>query len=258
LIANKGAVDKLFGGSIYTSRGAAVAAVQTAKVMDVLLPKTFAQRGVADTECLPIYPYRDDASLYWQAIQKWVADYLHLYYATDEDVQTDGEVQTWGREIASPDGGRLRGLPNGGAIQTVADLIDVVTLVVYTCSVQHAAVNFPQYDLMSYVPNMPLASYRPAPTSKTGATKKDYLDTLPPMDMAELQMELGYLLGTMHYTQLGQYERHHFPDERVNAPLLEFQRQLSVVGETIAGRNEHRLRAYETLAPTGIPQSINI
>ncbi|MFM9964942.1 MAG: lipoxygenase family protein [Planctomycetaceae bacterium] len=257
LIADKGGVDKLMGGSIKTSRGIAVQGVQSVRVMSDLLPQTFARRDVADREAFPVYPYRDDSLLYWDAIHEWVATYLRLYYATDTDIQQDTELQAWGRELASPNGAKVQGLPNNGEIQRVDELIEVVTFVIYTCSVQHAAVNFPQYDCMSYVPNMPLAGYRPAPTSKTGATEADFLAMLPTLDMAELQMELGFLLGTVHYTQLGQYDRHQFHDPRVAAGLQAFQQRLAGIGQTINERNQSR-RPYETLAPGGIPQSINI
>jgi arachidonate 15-lipoxygenase len=225
--------------------------------MNDLLPLQFQARDVADRDAFPVYPYRDDSLLYWDAIHEWVDTYLRLYYANDTDVQQDFEVQAWGRELAAEDGGRLKGLPGDGAIQRLADLIEVVTFVIYTCSVQHAAVNFPQYDHMSYVPNMPLAGYRPAPTSQTGASEADYIAMLPTMDMAELQMELGFMLGTVHYTELGRYEARHFSDGRVAAPLKRFQQKLADIGRTIAQRNQSR-RSYEILAPQGVPQSINI
>jgi arachidonate 15-lipoxygenase len=132
-----------------------------------------------------------------------------------------------------------------------------VTMVLFTCSVQHAAVNFPQYDVMSYVPAMPLAGYAPAPTSKNGATGADYLAQFPPLDMAELQMELGYLLGTVRYTTLGQYPAGHFTDPRVADPLARFQARLADAGRVIEQRNAGRT-PYTTLGPAGIPQSINI
>ncbi|MFO0802378.1 MAG: lipoxygenase family protein [Gemmataceae bacterium] len=257
LIADKGGVDKLMGGNIRSSRLLAGTAVCQAKVQELYLPKTLADRGVNDRETLPDYPYRDDTELYYAAIQEWVAAYLALYYTQPSDLFSDNELHAWVAEIASTEGGRIAGLPNEGAIHNLAELTDLVTFVIFTCSVQHAAVNFPQYDLMSYAPMMPLASYRPAPASKAPATQDDYLAMLPPMDMAELQMELGYLLGTLHYTQLGQYESDHFRDPRV-APLLEaFQQRLGAVNATIAERNLTR-RRYETLAAAGIPQSINV
>jgi arachidonate 15-lipoxygenase len=257
LIAEKGGVDKLFGGTIQTSRGVAVHGVQSTRVMNDLLPLTFAQRGVDDCEAFPNYPYRDDALLYWEAIHEWVSTYLKLYYRDDSEVQRDNELQAWVRELASDRGGRIKGLPNDGVIRQLSELIEVATFVIYTCSVQHAAVNFPQYDCMSYVPNMPLAGYRPAPKTTSGATEADFIAMLPTMDMAELQMELGYLLGTVHYTELGQYPHNQFDDQRVTAPLQQFQNRLAEVGTTITDRNQSR-RPYETLAPKGIPQSINV
>jgi arachidonate 15-lipoxygenase len=257
LIADKGGVDKLMGGTINASRGVAVQGVQSLRVMSDLLPLTFARRGVADRQAFPVYPYRDDSLLYWDAIHEWVAAYVRLFYQNDADVQDDGELQAWGRELTSNGGGRLQGLPNNGSMQRIEDLVEVVTFVIYTCSVQHAAVNYPQYDCMSYVPNMPLAGYRPAPTSKNGTTEADFVAMLPTLDMAELQLELGYLLGTVHYTQLGQYAKDQFRDPRASAPLQQFQRRLADIGTTIAERNKSR-RPYETLAPQGIPQSINI
>ena len=257
LIAVKGGVDKLMGGTIATSRKICVEGAQSVRIMNDLPPLTFAQRGVDDHEAFPNYAYRDDAMLYWNAIRKWVESYLRLYYLTDADIRDDHELQNWVRELASTRGGRVNGLPNSGSLLRVEELIDVATFVIYTCSVQHAAVNFPQYDCMSYVPNMPLAGYRPAPTTRKGATEEDLIAMLPPVDMAELQMELGYILGTVRYTQLGHYPNGHFVDGRVSPLLQVFQNSLEAIGKTIAERNQTR-RPYETLAPAGIPQSINI
>lgn len=257
LIASKGAVEKLFGASLGAARGLVAEGVRSMRVAEALPPLTFAARGVADAAVLPDYPYRDDALLYWDAIREWVGAYLDLYYPTDAEVAADPEVQGWGRELAAADGGRLAGMPDGGAFRTVGELADVVAVVIFTCSVQHAAVNFPQYDLMSYCPRMPLAGYRPAPTSKTGATEADYLALLPPLDMAELQMELGYLLGTMKYSRLGHYGEDRFADPRVAEPLGRFRERIEAIGGTIAGRNLSR-RPYQFLVPTGVPQSINV
>jgi len=257
LIADRGAVDRLMGGSIATSRGLAVKTVQEMSIRDSMLPMSFAARGVADQERLPNYAYRDDAQLYWESISKWVSDYLDIYYKNDQDVQSDYELKAWLIELNSKDGGRLRGLPSPEEL-TKSTLTQMVTFVIYTCSVQHAAVNFPQYDQMSYVPNMPLAGYRPAPGSTDEQlSEEDYFAMLPPMDMVELQMNLGYLLGTVHYTQLGQYAKGHFKDPRVKEPLERFQKQLKHIGTVIQERNKTR-SVYETLLPQGIPQSINI
>lgn len=252
LIANKGAVEKLFGCSLKTARELTVEGIRTQPVSKSLLPMTFAARGVDDATLLRDYPYRDDSMLYWQAIHKWVSSYVEVYYHSDADVTADVELTNWHRELIASDGGRVIGFES---LQTREELVNTLTLIIFTCSVQHAAVNFPQYDLMSYVPNMPLAAYSPAPMQKNGATEQDYLDMLPPMDMAELQMDLGFLLGTVHYTQLGQYA--YLTDPQIAGPLQEFQKDLNDIGRIIDDRNRTR-RPYTFLTPSGVPQSINI
>lgn len=256
LISDRGAVDKLLGGTIQESRRLAAFGVQSQIFDDVPLPTALAKRGVDDATCLPDYAYRDDALLYWNAICAWVKDYVAIYYQADADVAGDGELQAWYAELQSADGGRVQGL-GGAGLGRRENLVQVLTSIIYTCSVQHAAVNFPQYDLMSYVPNMPLASYAPAPKQKQGASQQDYLNMLPPMDMAALQGHLGYLLGTVRYTTLGEYRSGHFVDPRVGAPLKGFQERLSEIGQVIDERNRKR-RPYDFLLPSGIPQSINI
>jgi arachidonate 15-lipoxygenase len=257
LIPDRGPVAKMFGGTIESTRALAAQSVQSYVFREAALPRSLKARGVDDIGSLPHYPYRDDALLLWDTICRWVSDYLGLYYLSDVDIAEDTELSKWAGELTANDGGRLKGIGHDGKIQMGKDLIDVVTLIIYTCSVQHAAVNFPQYDLMSYAPAMPLASYKPAPTSKQRATAADYAAMLPPVDMAELQMELAYLLGSVYYTTLGQYRPGHFQDGRVQAPLAAFQSQLNEIGKTIRLRNKSR-RPYEYLIPVKIPQSINI
>ena len=254
LIAPGEAVDRIMGPKIESVWGLAVKGVESFPFDENLLPKTFAHRGVNDTEALPVYPYRDDSMLYWEAIHEWVTSYLGLYYLSGADVAGDTEVQAWFKELGAKNGGRVKGLT--GDFGSLNYLIDVVTMVIYTSSVQHAAVNFPQYDLMSYVPNMPGAVYLPRPTELSGATERDFLNTLPPTKVAEYQTEFLYVLGSVHYTCLGNYGWFHFKDARVRPALKKFQSRIKNIGDVIKLRNQHR-RPYNFLAPKGVPQSIN-
>jgi arachidonate 15-lipoxygenase len=186
-----------------------------------------------------------------------VNEYLSLYYPTDAEVARDREIAAWFAELVAADGGRVVGIGKGGASCTRAYLADAATMIIFTSSVQHAAVNFPQYDHMSYVPNMPLACYAPAPTEKGRSTEADYLAMLPPLHHANLQMGLGALLGTVRYTTLGEYGPDRFFDPRVEEPLTRFHRELRAIGRVIKQRNTSR-RPYDYLVPSGIPQSIHI
>jgi arachidonate 15-lipoxygenase len=80
---------------------------------------------------------------------------------------------------------------------------------------------------------------------------------LPPLDMAEVQLALGYLLGTLRYSQLGQYAPGLFGDPRVEPLVRGFQARLKEIDRSIAETNRTR-RPYSTLAASGIPQSINV
>lgn len=228
------------------------------------MPKVFETRKVNNAEQLPDYPYRDDSLLIWEAIYQWVTDYVSLYYPSDEAVEKDTELQAWLAELVSPTGGKLKDIGEFAAgdsaptMRTRAYLSCAIAHIIFTASAQHAAVNFPQSTLMTYIPNMPLAGYRQAPTAATGATAQDYLDLLPSLEQAEVQMNMTYPLGSLYYTRLGDYPAGHFIDENVK-PLLEtFQRQLEKAGITIDERNSKRATFYDFLHPDKIPQSINI
>jgi len=222
-------------------------------VDEAMLPAALRARGVEDPDLLPDYPYRDDALLHWNAIRAWVRAYLGAYYRSDADVAADPEVAAWHRELTAADGGRIAGW---SAVDGLDGLADVATLIIFTSSVQHAAVNFPQFDLMTYMPNMPLAGFTPTPVPRD-ATEQDYLALLPPLSYARRQITILYVLGTIHYTRLGDYGAGEICDARVQDALRAFQRSLRLAGEAIAERNTVRV-PYPFLAPGGIPQSINI
>jgi arachidonate 15-lipoxygenase len=257
LMAPKGGVDTSLAATIDCARALTVVGLQTYGFNRAMLPKHLEQRGVADPIALPVYPYRDDALLLWDAIQDWTRAYLSLYYANDAAVQQDFDLQNWVAELVAFDGGRVVDFGEAGQIQTLDYLIDAVTLIIFTASAQHAAVNFPQGDIMTYTPAMPLAAYAPAPSHPTHS-EDDYFELLPPLHQAQGQLELCYLLGQVYHTVLGQYDAQWFVDDRVQAPLQAFQSRLREIETAIALRNQTRPYPYPYLQPSKIPQSINI
>ncbi|MEO1395805.1 MAG: lipoxygenase family protein [Cyanobacteria bacterium J06634_5] len=273
LIAPGGGVDRLLGATIDNDRVLAALGLQSLGFNDAMLPNQLKARGVDDPACLPVYPYRDDALLLWSAIHDWASAYLGLYYSSDGEVQQDVALQNWASELTVSEGGRLQGFGEPGKttgettgaitgaitgeIKTLAYLIDVATMVIFTASVQHAAVNFPQYELMGYAPGFPLAGYLP-PTKVTSIqNEQDFIKFLAPLDQAQKQLNLLYLLSSVNYTKLGYYPEKHFTDDKVIAPLQQFQARLEKIEDTIEASNFKR-PPYEYLLPSRIPQSINI
>ncbi len=257
LIARGGGVDRLLSATIDNSRVLAVYGLQSYSFNNAMLPKQFKQRGVDDPNLLPVYPYRDDALLVWDAIHQWVSSYLNLYYPTDEDIQKDAALQAWATEARSYDGGRVFDFGEDGGIKTRDYLVDAVTLIIFTASAQHAAVNFPQKDLMGYAAALPLAGYAAASTLTKEVGEEDYLKLLAPLDQAQRQYNLLALLGSIYYNRLGEYPQGYFTNPQVKPLLQEFQNNLKQIEATINQRNLKR-PTYDYLLPSKIPQSINI
>jgi arachidonate 15-lipoxygenase len=256
LVAPGGTVDAILSGTIDSSRVAAVKATQA-----ILFnfgasspPELLAGRGVDNPQQLPYYPYRDIALLIWDAILGWTSDYVATLYATDDGPANDKQLQNWVAELTSHQGGRVKNvgpLVDGiEVIQTQKQLAQVLAIIIFTASAQHSAVNFPQASIMSFAPAMPLAGYNPVPSSGP------WLAMLPPLDQALTQLNLGTLLGSVHYTRLGLYGSDYFSDPKVQAALGKFQQALGEIEDNM--NNSGLATLYPYLLPHLIPQSINI
>jgi arachidonate 15-lipoxygenase len=260
LIADGNSVDILFAGTIESSRKLAVDALKSFDFNQQMLPEQLKQRGVLSDRLY--FPYRDDGLVLWGAILAWVEDYIQLYYHSDDDIKNDAELQGWAAEISAEAGGRIKGFGEGeeGVILTRSYLSSALTMIIYTCSVQHAAVNFTQQTIMSFTPAMPLAGYAPEPKSRS-QSKKAWLAQFPPLEMANQQLALMESLG-VYYTRLGQYPHHQFKDPAVAPLLQQFQQELQRIEGIIRTRNAEdvaeEVLPYDTLVPSAIPQSINI
>ena len=258
LISPQGGVNGLLAGAIDPSRAFAIRGLQMRGFKDDWLPVRLKARGVDNTAALPVYPYRDDALLIWAAIRDWVKGYIDIYYNSDGAVQEDGDLQAWAQEIVAFDGGRLYGFGDAGegTIASVEYLANALTMIVFTASAQHAAVNFPQKGIMSFVPAMPTAGYYPADKIGPDTTEKDWFKLLPPLEQAQSGINLLTLLGSVYYGRLGDYGSGYFDAETIDC-LNAFKRRLQEISAIIDRRNLNRPH-YDYLKPELIPQSINI
>ncbi|MBW4647334.1 MAG: hypothetical protein KME06_01335 [Kastovskya adunca ATA6-11-RM4] len=261
---------------------------------DYSLPKDIKRRGLSQ-EFLPEFPYRDDATLLWEAIARYVSAYLTRYYRDDQAVQQDPYLQAWAaelgapldsrspaefpqapawlpRELTAPAGLKIDSLPHHprvpdfppsemksqqlGELTTLQQLIDIATQIIFTCGPQHAAVNFSQFDYLGHVPNNPLAAY----AKPNDASSLEQI--LPPLEQDLGQMELTFALSGVNWGQLGSSDLIQFADPGDRKILKQFQTELQSIEGTIKSRNQQRLAksgvAYPYLLPSQIPNSINI
>lgn len=262
LIAADGPIDHIFAGTIASSQLAAVDARLAFDFYGKMPHADFAARGVGVDSAIADYPYRDDALLVWDAIHEWARQYVDLYYAHDADVVADTELAAWAACLAGE--AKIMGF---GAVTTRARLAEVCAMVMFTASAQHAAVNFPQKDIMAFAPAITGAGWQAAPNGQRGHDKAGWLAMMPPMALALEQLNVLELLGSVHYRPLGDYRSNAFPyplwfqDPRVTGaegPLAWFQAALAGVEAEIVQRNAQRMQPYPYLQPSLIPTSINI
>lgn len=251
---------------------------------DYALPNDIEHRGI-ETKFIPEYPYRDDALLLWEAIAKYASSYLQGYYPDDKTVLKDTYLQAWADELSTPLNTRPKSefpqlpawcpnewaiasglqpqelpphprIPGFTKITSLQQLIDIATIIIFTCGPQHAAVNFSQFDYFGYVPNAPFALYsRPD-------TPVNLPELLPPAEKELKQMELTFALSGISWGKLGSSELIQFHNRGDRQILSQFQSELVEIETKIKLRNQKRLVNtgvdYPYLLPSRIPNSINI
>ncbi|KAM4522480.1 hydroperoxide isomerase ALOXE3-like isoform 2-T6 [Odontesthes bonariensis] len=107
------------------------------------LPENITARGLEST---PNFYYRDDGLKLWNIINGFVRSVVEYYYPSDSDVREDTELQEWITEIFTHGflGNKLSGFP--ACFKTAQEMVKFITVVIFTVSVQHAAVNNGQLD----------------------------------------------------------------------------------------------------------------
>lgn len=255
LIGRGDYVDQLFAGTLQESLEIVTSSYKEWSFDQFAMPTEIKNRGMDDVASLPHYPYRDDGMLVWNAIKSFVSNYLNIYYKTPEDISSDTELQAWAQELVSNEGGRIKGMPD--RIGTVQQLVDIATTIIFTCGPQHAAVNYPQYEYMAFVPNMPLAAYKQITEEGAIADRKSLLSFLPPPKRIADQLSLIYILTAYRYDRLGYYDEQ-FDDEEAQGAVEKFHQDLNAVELKISLNNRHRLVEYNYLKPRLIPNSISI
>ncbi|KAL4229826.1 Arachidonate 5-lipoxygenase [Mactra antiquata] len=231
--------------------------------MDVegTLPEDLKRRGVFDDDVLPGYHFRDDAILLYYAINRYVKKYVDLYYDTQDKITGDWELQSWGAELVKDrdqGGCGLKGVPGNGSFSSKDQLYIVLTSIIYTCSVAHAATNFPQYDEYAFPPNYPALLTGTPPKDKTALEESHILKMLPDKPTTLDMMIVTKILSQRGTKNLGDFEVQYIFEPEARKIVDEFRAELSQISDTIKGRNQTRNPPYLFLDPAIVPNSISI
>ncbi|XP_070844174.1 hydroperoxide isomerase ALOXE3-like [Chaetodon trifascialis] len=221
------------------------------------LPENITARGL---ESIPNFYYRDDGLKLWNIINSFVTAIVEYYYPSDSEVRKDAELQEWISEIFTHAflGNKASGFP--ASFNTVKEVIKFITMVIFTVTAQHAAVNNGQFDYYSWTPNGTLLLRKPPPTTKGQSSMKTIMEALPNVGETVSYAAMGWVLSDKYTDMvfLGAY-----PDERFDEPapkqmIKEFQAELACFSVAITTRNSQLEVPYTYLDPKQIENSITI
>uniref|UniRef100_A0A8D0AA92 Arachidonate 15-lipoxygenase B-like n=1 Tax=Sander lucioperca TaxID=283035 RepID=A0A8D0AA92_SANLU len=221
------------------------------------LPENIAARGL---ESIPDFYYRDDALRLWSITNSFVKAMVAYYYPSDSEVSADSELQEWINEIFYYGflGNSDSGIPS--SFQTVAELIKFVTMVIFTSSVQHAAVGSAQFDFLGWTPNAPLLLFQAPPTTKGQSSMEAILATLPNKSFVGVVMSNVWQLSRKYsdFVPLGTYPEQRFEEPAALQMIEDFQAELSSLSVAINKRNSELELPYTYLNPKEIENSVTI
>uniref|UniRef100_A0A3P9MEI9 Lipoxygenase domain-containing protein n=1 Tax=Oryzias latipes TaxID=8090 RepID=A0A3P9MEI9_ORYLA len=239
----------------------ATGALQTMTYASLCFPDDIKER---DLEDVPNFYYRDDGRKLWDCMHQFVNDILGLYYKNDDLVKNDKELQDWIKEIFQHGFILLKssGIPK--EITSLVDLVKYVTMVMFTCSAQHAAVNFGQCDFYGWMPNGPPTMQVAPPTEKGKIQDTDalleLLKALPDYKTAVQSMETVWLLSapTLDKNYLPDFDFKDFTEDAPCEKIKNFQQKLAELSNTIQTGNQERRCKYPYLDPNQVENSISI
>uniref|UniRef100_A0A3B3Z0G2 Lipoxygenase domain-containing protein n=1 Tax=Poecilia mexicana TaxID=48701 RepID=A0A3B3Z0G2_9TELE len=220
------------------------------------LPDDISDRGLED---VPNFFYRDDG-MNPECSYSFVKGILQYYYQSNQMVQEDQALQKWIGDIYSYGflSEKNTGIPK--RFDTVGELVKFVTMVIFTCSAQHSAVNAGQYDFIGWMPNCPATLERPPPSKKGEATEKTLLDTLPSSDITVQSMAAVWLLSKESTDSefLGNYPEQRFIEDVPLKNIKVFKEQLKELSLQIKARNKALELAYTYLDPEVVENSVSV
>nr|XP_046191947.1 hydroperoxide isomerase ALOXE3-like isoform X1 [Oncorhynchus gorbuscha] len=219
------------------------------------MPEDITARGL---ESIPNFFYREDGLRLWDIVHRFVQKMIGHYYTCDSDVQKDSELQNWIKEIFFH--GFLAetstGIPQSFSLMT--ELVKFLTMVIFTVSVQHAAVNNGQFDFGGWMPNFPISLQQPPPTTKGQCTESTMLKTFPDINTTVNGMAAVYLLSrqSTDFVALGNGYQDHFSEKTPLELIHKTQNVLKKYNFEIQGRNVSLPLSYTYLNPNNVENSV--
>lgn len=95
-------------------------------------------------------------------------------------------------------------------------LNEFLTMIIFTCSCQHAAVNFSQMDVYAFPPNAPAIMRKPPPTKKGVVTMMDLMDCLATKHQSSVTIATVYDLTRIFADEVRSKQLRNQPKSRLS------------------------------------------
>jgi lipoxygenase len=212
------------------------------------------------------YPYAVDGLDVWRAIEGWVRSYCAHFYHADAAVAGDRELQAWWDDVRYVGhGGRQGDRACWLELDSLANLVESLSTLIWIASALHAAVNFGQYGYAGFMPNRPTRCRRfvPMPASPEMAQleadpEKFFLDMVPDRFTTTLGLTLIEVLSsdTSDELYLGQQTTSAWTDDGEVLLLLDrFREELRRVEKRVTERNGDQ-RLKNRRGPVKVPYTL--
>jgi len=207
------------------------------------------KRGFDPQALPPNYHYAKDGLAIWNALVEFVGSIL----SSSVDLKWR-QINAWSAAIQA----RIPSFPSF-ANQNLTLLTSTVAGIIFNASVQHSAVNDPQYYFFGYPPNAVCRLAKQIPTDRGSKRwtdenwKQHYFQSLPFVEVMQLQKDLVKLLAlgaapqSSLYTALEDYTRVWSPNQ-----IAGFKAKLECLSAVIQERAD-----YPWLDPLSLSRSVS-
>jgi len=227
LINADGIIEESFWPGRYAVELSSAAYGATWQFDTEALPNDLVKRGLAvrrdDGELeltIKDYPYAHDGLMVWNTIRQWAADYVNVYYKSDEAVAADPELKAFWDEVRNVGHGDKKDEPWWPVLDTRDSLAETLTTIMWVTSGHHSAVNFGQYHFGGYFPNRPTTIRKSMPVEEEAGRDEEMKKFLKQpettlLDMLPTQMQAIRVMTTLDILSS------HSPDEEYMGELAE-------------------------------------
>lgn len=214
------------------------------------------------TDGVKDYYYREDGFKLWNAMGNYIEKVVDASYPNDKDVENDEHIKKWAHETSAADRADIPGFPK--RIYSKVLLVKSLQTIMWNLSAAHSAVNFSQYDHLSYIPNRPNALFKRMPKGSPKEEIPDFgkfwEDSLPPIEsIGHFEVLFSWLLTTPPQVTL---EKVDAMKGAVPGAYELFQKELNALHLDIKSRNDDLAKKgkpnYPYLDPHRVEASIAI